>query len=78
MPEKNKKPASKKYSTKKCPECYTYLAADAKKCTSCGIRVGAADKSGMAKRPFNYKAYAISLVAWIALCVYVWWAFLKE
>ena len=64
--------------TKKCPQCYVYLAADAARCFSCGTRVGKRGKTGLAEKPINWKAYLISILAWAAFAFYIWWAFFKE
>ena len=66
---------AKNLESKKCPECLTYLAPDAKECFSCGARVKGADKTGIAKRPFNWKSYLFSLLSAAALGLYLWWAF---
>ncbi len=63
------------YSTKKCPECLTNLPLNAEKCTSCGKKVGEVEKTGFAKRPVNWTSYIISFLAWVALCLYILWAF---
>ncbi len=55
----------------------TYLAANAKKCFSCGAKVKDANKVGIAKRPFNWMSYLLSLLSLIALGLYIWWAFFK-
>jgi hypothetical protein len=71
-------PASTSIETKKCPECYTYLAADADRCHVCGVRVGRRGKTGLASKPVNWKAYLISFLAWAAFALYIWWAFFSE
>jgi hypothetical protein len=64
--------------TKKCPNCYVYLQADADRCHSCGSRVGKRDKTGFAAKPVNWKAYTVSVLAWAAFGLYIWWVFFKE
>ena len=64
--------------TKKCPECYSYLSADAQRCNICGTRVGKKGKTGLATKPVNWKAYLISVLAWAAFGLYIWWAFFRE
>ena len=63
------------FESKKCPECLAYIANDAKECFSCGAKVKDADKTGIAKRPFNLKSYLFSLLSAAALGLYLWWAF---
>lgn len=65
----------KNFESKKCPECLTYLAPDAKKCFSCGAKVKDVDKMGIAKRPINWKSYLFSLLSAVVLGLYLWWAF---
>jgi len=65
----------KVFESKKCPECLAYLANDATECFSCGARVKEADKTGIAKRPFNWKSYLFSLLSAAVLGLYLWWAF---
>jgi hypothetical protein len=67
------------YSTKKCPECLTQIKLEETRCPNCNARVSEMDeKTGMAKRPFNWSAYGVSLLAWIALAVFIWVVFLKD
>ncbi|WDN90424.1 hypothetical protein BuS5_03395 [Desulfosarcina sp. BuS5] len=63
------------FTTKKCPECLTNLPLNAEKCPDCGKKIGEVDKTGFAKRPVNWLSYIISVLAWVALCLYIWWAF---
>jgi hypothetical protein len=63
--------------TKKCPDCYTYLKADADRCTACGIKVGKRGKTGLATKPFNWKGYLIAVFAWTVFGLYIWWAFFR-
>ena len=74
----NKKVVNRNVASKKCPECMTYIANDATECFSCGARVKDADKLGIAKRPFNWKAYLFSILTATAFAWYMWWAFFKE
>jgi RNA polymerase subunit RPABC4/transcription elongation factor Spt4 len=62
-------------SSKKCPECYTYVSAEAKVCPSCKSRIGKRTTHGMADTPINWKAYIVCALAWLTLIVYVKWAF---
>ena len=63
------------YSTKKCPECYTYVPLRTDQCPSCKSRLGGVEKHGMAKRPTDWKSYIVAFIAWLTLGVYIWWAF---
>lgn len=66
------------FAMKKCPECLAELPLDAKVCAACGRKVGAVTAYGHARKPFDWKAYGICLLAWAGLGFYVWWAFLKN
>ena len=78
IPKGRSQEANEEFTTKKCPECFTYLPLEVEKCSSCGIRVGPVNKFGMASKPFNWGAYLACIVAWLALGIYVWWAFIKD
>jgi hypothetical protein len=65
------------FAMKKCPECLTELPIEAKVCDACRRKVGPVTPYGHAKKPFDWKAYGICLLAWSLLGIYVWWAFLK-
>ena len=41
-------------------------------------RVGKKGKTGLATKPVNWKAYLISVLAWAAFGLYIWWAFFRE
>jgi hypothetical protein len=69
--------AKKTKATKKCPECFTYLPADATVCNSCNAKVGPADERGIAKKPTDWKSYLMAILGFIALGVFVWWSFLR-
>jgi hypothetical protein len=64
------------YSTKRCPECYTYVSLHTTKCPSCNIRLGEVEKHGMAKKTVDWKAYAMAFIAVLGFIIYIWWAFL--
>ncbi|MBU1569439.1 MAG: hypothetical protein KKD92_00215 [Proteobacteria bacterium] len=66
------------YHAKKCQECMTYIPVDADVCPGCKKRVGTIMESGMARKAIDWKAYALMIVSWAALAVYIWWAFLRE
>ena len=66
------------FTTKKCPQCFTYMPLEVDKCTSCGTRVGPVNKYGMASKPFDWIAYLSFFLAFLALAIYVWWAFIKD
>jgi ribosomal protein L40E len=63
------------FTTKICPECATHLALDAKACTWCQKKVGKVDKQGRAKRPVNWYSYLVCFLSWLALGLYIRWAF---
>ncbi len=60
------------YTFKRCPYCYTHLKLAADHCVECRKKVGPVDKLGLARKPFNTKAYTAALL-WIALiALYIW------
>ena len=71
----SKKTPVKKYTTKKCPACFVYLPLDAVRCDSCNAKVGEPDRNGIAKKPVNWSAYFICLLAWVGLGLYLWKVF---
>jgi hypothetical protein len=66
------------FRTKRCADCSTELPLTAVRCTGCGRRVGPVDQQGRAKKPIDWTAYGICLLAWVAFGLFVWWAFLKD
>jgi hypothetical protein len=66
------------YVSKKCPECMEYMPLNVDVCPSCELRVGKINKHGMATRKTDWKAYATAIAAWLAFCLYIWWAFIRE
>lgn len=72
------KPVQLHYAIKKCPECLAQLALDTDICFSCKQKVGGVDRYGKAKKPVDWKAYTICVLAWTFLGVYVWWAFFRQ
>ena len=67
-----------KYTSKKCPYCSEHLPLDARICSSCKKKVGKVELHGMAKKTIDWRAYTLAIISWIALCVYIWWAFFRE
>lgn len=63
---------------KRCPECFAKLPLHVKRCHACNLRVGEADKFGLAKRPVNWIGYSTAIILWIVFGFFVWWAFLKS
>lgn len=60
------------FTYKRCPYCYTHLKLNAEHCIECRKKVGEVDKVGLAKKPFNYKAY-IAAGLWVTLLsLYLW------
>jgi hypothetical protein len=66
------------YSLKKCPFCFEMLKLDADKCERCNKKVGSVNKTGFADKPVNWKAYMVSILAWVAFGVYCYWAFVDR
>jgi len=66
------------HNTKRCWNCHTHLPIEATRCTYCGTKVCEINKHGVARKPFDWKSYAISVLSIIGLCVFVWWAFLRD
>lgn len=63
---------------KRCPYCYTHLRLDATHCLECRKKVGKVDDVGLAKKPFNIKAY-LAAVLWIILfAIYIWKIFIER
>lgn len=71
-------PNEKRLMTKRCYACGTHLKVDVEHCHSCKKRVGPPDENGMAKKPFNWAGYGLSIVAWVVFGGYIWWAFFKD
>jgi RNA polymerase subunit RPABC4/transcription elongation factor Spt4 len=65
-------------SSKKCPECMTYIPVDAKICPMCKKRVGKVKESGMAKKAVDWKSYIMLVISWGAFFFYMWWAFFRH
>jgi len=76
MPAKGEK--TQTYSLKICPFCSTRLPIGVKRCFSCNAKVGKVDDGGRAKKPINWLAYITCFFAWLALGLYIWWAFLNR
>jgi hypothetical protein len=70
--------AAASHMTKKCPECYTYLALDADKCHACGKRVGAIDKLGFASKVTNVNSYLIALFFAAVFAAVMWIGFFAD
>jgi hypothetical protein len=71
------KDSASPYATKRCPECYTYVALRATQCPACKSRLGEVDSHGMAKRTVNWSAYLSAFIAMAVFGIYIWWAFLR-
>lgn len=67
----------KSYRTKRCPYCNAHLDLKVSRCNDCGRAVGEVNEHGMAKKPFDYKAYIMAIIAVGAFCGFIWWAFLR-
>jgi len=70
---KQKKNVDPKF--KRCPECFAKLPLNATTCHSCKQKVEEADKYGLAKKPVNWSGYITVIGLWLALGLYLWWAF---
>jgi len=62
---------AKRFSSKKCHECFAYIPLEATICPSCGKKVGEIDKNGIAVKPTNWIAYAIAALAWGGFIFYL-------
>ena len=60
------------FTYKRCPYCYTHLKLNAEHCMECRKKVGEVDKLGLARKPFNYKAYFAAALWVILLAIYFW------
>jgi hypothetical protein len=65
-------------AAKRCPYCSTPLPSNAKECFACHAKVGEMDKFGLAKKPFDWKAYLLCILSIVGFGVYIWWAFFKN
>lgn len=63
------------FVSKKCHGCYIYVPLNATVCPSCKVKLGRVDSHGMAKKVFDWKAYAAFLVAFAAFLIFCWYAF---
>ena len=71
----NQQSAEALHSTKRCPECYTYVSLRTTKCPACNAKLGVVENHGMAKRPTDWKSYGVAFLALMILGIYIWWAF---
>jgi hypothetical protein len=62
-------------ATKKCPYCSSYVKLNADRCDACQRRIGPANAYGIARKPFDARAYAVAILAVAALAAYLVWAF---
>jgi len=67
----------KRFSTKKCYECFEHMKLDAVECPACKSRVGPVDRNGIAKKPVDWTSYVVFLVAFVVLVLFVWKILLK-
>ena len=65
------------FAYKKCYECLNEIQLDARVCFSCGQKLGPVDKNGIAKRPIDWRAYGVALLAVLCFGYYMWWAFFQ-
>ena len=82
MPRQKTKPpakvATKTFTVKKCPYCYTYVAVKDSRCKACGKRVGMVDSSGWARKLIDWKAYSAAIVFVSLFLAFCWWAFMTN
>jgi len=74
---RKKKGPKPEFRLKQCPECLENMPLDARCCPSCGIRVGRVDRYGKARKGIDWIGYLLCLLSWLALILYIKWAFLK-
>jgi hypothetical protein len=63
---------------KRCPYCSANLKNSETRCFSCNRKVGESDRHGIAKKPFDWKGYGMSLLATVAFIGFMWWAFFRK
>ncbi len=66
------------YSSKRCPNCATELPLRMTVCLECKQKLGEVDRYGIAKKPTDWKAYTICIIAWTVFIGYVYWAFIYK
>ena len=66
------------FTNKRCPYCYTHLKLNAVHCMECRQKVGKVDSMGLARKPFNYKAYLAALLWVVFLGIYFWKIFIEK
>ena len=66
------------HSTKRCWNCNTHLDLKIDRCTYCKAKVLEVNEHGVAKKPFDWKGYIMTLVATTALVSFMWWAFFRK
>lgn len=69
--------SEKKYVSKKCHQCLTYMKLEETKCPSCGAKVGPVDEFGIGKKYTNYWSYISAIIAIGGAAYYFWWVFSK-
>lgn len=74
---RKKKEKKIQFKHKRCPDCFAILKLDETRCTQCKAKVGEVDAVGLAKRPFNWKAYLMFILAGGLFAFYIWRVFLQ-
>lgn len=69
---------NKRMAIKRCPYCSTNINISETRCVSCKRKVGEPDKYGIAKKPFDWQGYGMSILATIAFIGFMWWAFFRK
>ncbi|GBC59110.1 hypothetical protein DENIS_0041 [Desulfonema ishimotonii] len=68
----------RKLETKKCPYCSVVLGINDTLCFSCKRKVGPSNKYGIAKKPFDWKAYLMLILSVGAFIWFTMWSFGKK
>ncbi len=64
--------------TKKCWNCFERAKIRDTKCSFCGKTLGPPNNIGIAKQPFDWKAYGLSLISGGALIYFLYWLFVLK
>ena len=66
------------FLAKKCPECYSYVFAEANKCDVCETRLSKTMSGGLASRSINWMSYFHCVLSWACLGIFIWWNFIQK
>lgn len=70
--------AKANFQTKKCPYCSVVLGGDDEICFSCRKKVGKANEHGIAEKPFDWMAYALSILSISGFAYFIWWLYVNH